>query len=105
MHMNLTALAFVCALLASAAAGDELSFEAFASKFSKNYATSQERAMRQSIYAATVRQVEKHNTDPARTYTMGITEFADRTEDEFAQLLGAIPPADAAPPPGADPGA
>lgn len=38
-----------------------------------------------------VEKINKHNSDPYRTYDMGVNQFADLTEDQFvAQFLSEV---------------
>lgn len=36
-------------------------------------------------------KMERHNSDPQRTYETGINQFTDWTQEEFEAILGYIP--------------
>ena len=67
----------------------ERTFHHFTNAFSKSY-SSEEYSYRLSIFSETLAQIESHNSNPENTWTMGINEFSDWTEAEFARgRLGA----------------
>lgn len=57
-------------------------FEKFKTDYSRNY-NLEETIYRFSVFVTTLEKIEKHNSDPTQTYTMGVTQFADMTQEEF----------------------
>lgn len=64
-------------------------FMHFTHSYNKLY-ESEELAFRKDIFEKTLKRIELHNSNPDKTWTMGINEFSDWTEEEFAlKRLGA----------------
>jgi cathepsin L len=40
---------------------------------------------RKQVFKESVHRWRKHNSDPSKTWTMGLTKFADTTEEEFKE--------------------
>ena len=57
-------------------------FDEFLIKHNKFY-SDEEYFYRASIFSETLKQIEAHNADPSNTWTMGVNQFADWTEEEF----------------------
>ncbi|RZB39320.1 Inhibitor I29 and/or Peptidase C1 domain containing protein, partial [Asbolus verrucosus] len=58
--------------------------------FKKQYATPLEEIKRFKIFQANVAEIEQHNEKYARgevTYTKGINQFGDKTDEEFMAYL------------------
>merc|ERR1712142_1344803 len=63
-------------------------WEHFKIKYGKNLLTGQEHDARKNIFANNLKFIEKHNAEHAlglHTYTVGINQFADLTNEEFVQ--------------------
>lgn len=66
---------------------DKAEFEKFKEIFDRKYHDTEE-AYRFNIYQQNVRKIEKHNADATQSFKMGITQFADMTDEEFqSQIL------------------
>lgn len=57
-------------------------FEEFKSTYGRTYSI-EENVYRFSIFVKNLEKIEKHNADKTQTYTLGITQFADMTTEEF----------------------
>jgi len=63
-------------------------WEHFKIKYGRNLLTGQEHDARKNIFANNLKFIEKHNAEHAlglHTYTVGINQFADLTNEEFVQ--------------------
>jgi hypothetical protein len=78
--------------LAGATASSFPSFDVWASQQRKAY-NATEREARALIYRANLALAAAHNSNPASTFTMGASPFADLTLAEFSSLLAARRPA------------
>lgn len=58
-------------------------FEDFMAKYKKSYVSAEEQEIRFDIFANNLKQIEKHNKE-GHSYQLGVTEFADKKQDEFA---------------------
>ena len=65
----------------------EARFQAYTSAFGKVYASDAERAQRIKNFAATLAQIEKHNGRSDVTYSLGVNQFSDWTDDEFMEFF------------------
>lgn len=61
----------------------ERTFHQFTQAFSKSYSDDLEYNYRQMVFSQTLRNIESHNSNPSNTWTKGITEYSDWTEEEF----------------------
>jgi len=61
-------------------------FEEFIVKYGRNYGTPEEYTLRYQAFMERKAFVEKHNSDPHRSFDMAINKFSDRTKEEFASL-------------------
>lgn len=61
-------------------------FETFKTQHNKVYASLEEEQYRKSIFLMNVAQIEAHNSQAAKTYTMGINQFTDLTQEEFVSI-------------------
>ena len=60
----------------------------FIRQYDKQYSDQAEVNLRKSIFISNLRKIEQHNALPNETYTKGINQFSDLTNDEFkTQLL------------------
>eukprot|EP01147_Barroeca_monosierra_P001656 gene1656-4786_t len=82
------ALLLVLAYLALSRA-TAYTFDEFKSQFGKVYESVEEEARRAQIFADNLAFISRHNTEAARglhTYTVGINQFTDLTNEEYRQL-------------------
>ena len=89
MWALLTAI-FTTAAAAAAAETDanSMSFAAFKSRFGKSYATAKEEAHREEVFKGNLKTISEHNAKSGRSYTLGVTQFADlETEEWRARVL------------------
>lgn len=81
---------FICCLGLSLASleseYDQLSFAQFREKFGKVYHTRSETYLRAAIFAKNLKKINEHNKDSSSSWTMGINQFSDLTEEEFESL-------------------
>lgn len=77
-----------CLILALAivAATSHVTFEVFKSQYGKKYSGSEEE-QRLANFQASIDTIERHNADPLRTWSMGINQFSDMSDDEFDQKV------------------
>jgi len=78
----------VIALTAAQAFDLDTEWEHFKLKYGRNLLTGQEHDARKNIFANNLKFIEKHNAEHAlglHTYTVGINQFADLTNEEFVQ--------------------
>ena len=61
----------------------ERTFFKYTQEHNKVY-TEEEYSYRLKIFSETLDRIEAHNSDPSNTWFMGLTEFTDWTEEEFA---------------------
>lgn len=62
------------------------SFEQFKREFGKHYSREGEEQYRKNIFLRNVIAINEHNANPKNTYTMGINQFTDLTQAEFAAI-------------------
>lgn len=62
-------------------------FRAWQQAHGKTYSTGEERSSRLANFQASLARVQLHNAQPQRTFDMGLTSFADLSDDEFLQLV------------------
>ncbi|KAJ3696642.1 hypothetical protein LUZ61_000347 [Rhynchospora tenuis] len=71
-------------------------FEKWISDHGRVYESDREKSERFSIFKANYEYIQEKNKEPGLTYTLGLNEFADLTNDEFvARYTGALQPTDA----------
>ncbi|KAJ3696646.1 hypothetical protein LUZ61_000351 [Rhynchospora tenuis] len=71
-------------------------FEKWISDHGRVYESEAEKSKRFDIFKANYEYIQEKNREPSLTYTLGLNEFADLTNDEFvARYTGALPPTDA----------
>lgn len=82
-------MTIVTALLAAAALfefdsslenNNLVQFLEFKSTYGRNYQL-EETVYRYKIFSSNLEKIAKHNADKTQTYTMGVTQFADMTQD------------------------
>ena len=62
-------------------------FQRFITRFDKSYPSLKELETRFEIFASNMEYIREHNSQNHK-YTLGVTPFADLTEDEFARFNG-----------------
>ena len=84
--LSLLLLAGVASLLFYSASHEKTTtkFHDWATSHGKHYDSEMETIYRSQIYAENLAAIEAHNTDLTQTYQMGLTQFADMTQEEFA---------------------
>jgi C1A family cysteine protease len=88
---------YVIALVAVACVASALSeaeykaqFGEWQSKFNKTYTSQSEREVRFQIFCDNVDKINRHNADETQTFTMGMNQFGDMTQHEFAAKLNGL---------------
>jgi cathepsin L len=64
----------------------EIEFAKFKEVFDRSYSKSEE-TYRFTIFEQNFAKINKHNADNTQTYKLGITQFADMTQEEFAAKM------------------
>merc|ERR1712002_398724 len=86
MHLKIiTFLAIVC----SSALADP--FGKYQSEFGKQYSSPKEYIQRKAIFEANLKEIEKHNEKKGNTYTQGVNQFTDMTQEEFEAVIQGLP--------------
>merc|ERR1711973_330055 len=88
------------ALVAAQALDLDTEWEGFKIKYGKSLLTDQEHDIRKNIFAANLKFIEKHNAEHAlglHTFTVGINQFADLTNEEFVKQFTGFAAADDVP--------
>jgi C1A family cysteine protease len=70
------------------------SFQKYKQEYHKAYAKAGEEEYRKAVFQRNLVRIHKHNADLANTWTMGVNQFTDLTDPEFAAiyLLSQAPP-------------
>jgi len=87
------------ALVAAQAFDLDTEWEAFKIKYGKNLLTGAEHDVRKSIFGDNLKFIEKHNAEHAlglHTYTVGVNQFADLTNEEFVEQFTGFKPMEGA---------
>jgi len=71
------------ALLVAPAVASDPRFEEFKAQFGKQYDAAEE-AYRMVNFMESLKTIERHNADPARTWTMGLNQFSDLSDEDFS---------------------
>lgn len=58
-------------------------FEEFKTTYGKIYAL-EENVYRFGVFINNLKKINQHNADKTQTYTMGVNQFSDMTNEEFA---------------------
>lgn len=66
---------------------NDVAFNNFISKYGRNFASQEEYNMRKQIFSSTLKKIEEHNAKNL-SWTFGINEFSDWTDEEYSRLLG-----------------
>jgi KDEL-tailed cysteine endopeptidase len=59
-------------------------------KYDKSYINDLEAAHRYNIFKSSLDFIEDFNSNPERTFTVGITRFADLTNEEYRKQLSGV---------------
>lgn len=63
-------------------------FMEYITQHGKQYATRGEYEHRLGIFKKALKDIEKHNSNPKNTHTLGLNHLSDWTHHEYKQLLG-----------------
>ena len=68
----------------------------WASSFGKVYSSPEEQSFRLRIFSENAAMINEHNSNPEKTYTQGLNQFSDMTDEELRAKfgLGAMTPED-----------
>lgn len=82
-------LVFLFALVATSYArpSEDSAWAAYKTKFSKVYATVEEEGERYEHWLRNIDIVKQHNAEFSNTYTIGINQFSDMSEEEFSAVM------------------
>lgn len=64
-----------------------LEFEEYRSAFRKDYQSLSEATQRRAIFERSLAQVQQHNSNPRRTFSMAVNHLSDRTSAELEALV------------------
>ena len=70
---------------------EDYQFFDFITQYGRSYTTVDEFEMRKGLFKDRLKGISEHNSRQENTYTLGINQFADWTEDEMKKLSGYIP--------------
>merc|ERR1719400_1865251 len=88
---------FAIAFVATQALDLDSEWEQFKIKYGKNMLTGSEHDLRKNIFAANLKFIEKHNAEHdlgLHTFTVGVNQFADLTNEEFVKQFTGFAAAD-----------
>jgi KDEL-tailed cysteine endopeptidase len=69
----------------------DAAFATFVTDFKRDYSSSEETQLRRRIFAQNYRRIAIFNNQPRQTVTLGVNQFADLTDEEFAAQYLARP--------------
>lgn len=92
--MNKSLLATLLVLSAAAfllfnmetSTSEPYSFEQYTKEYQKTYSKEGEAEYRKTIFLRNLIKIQEHNANPANTHTLGVNQFTDLTQAEFAAL-------------------
>jgi len=90
-----TFVVLALALTAAQALNYDQEWELFKAKYERNYLSTPEHDNRKSVFISNLRLIQKHNAEHAlglHTYTLGVNQFADLTNDEFVKTYNGFRP-------------
>jgi len=88
-------ITFAAALLGAAtASAPSAKFMEYIITYNKSYATVEEFNFRKTIFTENDIKIQRLNSDPTATYTVGHNKMSDWTHDEYRRLLGFRPSAE-----------
>jgi Cathepsin propeptide inhibitor domain (I29) len=71
---------------------NEITFDEFKKKHNKTYKTKEAETEAEKTFKASKAKIDKHNSDPKRTYSQGINAMADVSNEKFKKTrLGMSP--------------
>jgi len=88
---------FAIAFVATQALDLDSEWEQFKIKYGKNMLTGSEHDLRKNIFASNLKFIEKHNAEHdlgLHTFTVGVNQFADLTNEEFVKQFTGFAAAD-----------
>jgi len=91
-------LIFAAVIAASAGLDLDTEWEKFKIKYDKNHLKGQEHDNRKTVFANNLKFIEKHNAEHAlglHTFTVGVNQFADLTNEEFIKQFTSVMPMNA----------
>jgi C1A family cysteine protease len=59
-------------------------FEAFKAQYGREYQGAED-AYRRAVFMTNFRKIQEHNSNPKKSFTMGVNQFADVTDQEFVE--------------------
>merc|ERR1712002_297632 len=86
---------FALALSAAQALNHDQEWEIFKAKYERNYLSTPEHDNRKSVFVNNYKLIQKHNAEHAlglHTYTLGVNQFADLTNEEFVKTYNGFRP-------------
>lgn len=92
--MKLVLLALVCLSVGATWASNLENFESYQKHFNKEYRTKSEALNRANIFANNIAKINSHNVrfmKGEETYSKGINQFTDLTEEEFLNQIQGLP--------------
>ena len=85
--MHLRIISFFVFVFSSALADP---FTKYQFEFGKKYNSPKEYVQRKTIFETNLKEIEKHNEKRGNTYTQGINQFTDMTQEEFEALIQGV---------------
>jgi len=58
-------------------------FDNYQKKHAKTYASEEEKSYRAQVFKENIQKIKQHNSNTNKTYTQGVNEFTDMTNEEF----------------------
>lgn len=77
VHLAFTAATLMCPIF----------FQEFIKTFNKSYSSDVELNIRQTIFCQNYEFIQNHNAKNSHTYTLGVNEHADLSDEEFGRLF------------------
>jgi len=94
VHITMKFLFVLAAVLATTQALSlDTEWELFKLKYQRNYLSSDEHDTRKTVFAENLNLIQKHNAEEAlglHTFTLGVNEFADLTNEEFVRQFNGL---------------
>ena len=72
-------------------APEEYQFMKYISDHGRNYPTKEEYKFRLGLFKERLQKYSEHNSNPNKTFTVGVNHFSDRTKEEIDVYRGYIP--------------
>jgi len=80
-------LFFALVVACHARPSEDAAWAAYKSEFEKVYATAEEEAERYAVWKHNMEDAKKHNAEYSNTYTIGINQFSDMSDEEFSATM------------------